>query len=288
MQPFGVTAFIHPRTGDSGPVVAIEPCQIADRILLSRELCNDLLKYVAPVLAETAWVQGAFSASIDGGTFPLEDIEQSTLQGRIEIHQIAAGPGPIISQIAKLIGAPDSIQLVDESKIEFQMSNGSIRHSGLRFQLGRFAVETSGVVQLDESMQLIVAIHFPQEDASGTELGARLAGRVMQLPVTGTLSQPRIDWRQLAEQHPLLDEWIIHRMQHPEQTPILDALREFSSRGKNRGSSPSDRPVLRRLFPGVMQALDASGISTTLRPAGRYPSQRKSLPPRPTSTTRQF
>ncbi len=271
LLPFGVSATIHPRTTRAGPVVTIEPCQLADGIVLSRPLCNDLLKYVAPVLADATWVQGAFSAQVDAGTFPLDDVQHSKLRGRITIHQIAAGPGPIISEIAKRIGTPDAIQLVDESQIEFQMSDRSIRHSGLRFQLGRFAVETSGTVGLDESMQLAVDIHFPPEDASGSELGERLAGRILTLPITGTLSQPRIDWRQLAEHHPLLDEWIANRLQHPEQTPVLDALRQFRRGNATVDPAPSPRPILRRLFPGVMRTLDAGGVSISPSPSEPLP-----------------
>lgn len=280
LQPFGMSAVIHPRTAETGPTVSLEPCQLAQRIVLSRDLCNDLLKFVAPVLAEAAWVQGAFSAELESGLLSLDDVQKSTMQGQLQIHQIAAGPGPIVAQIARLVGAPDSIQLVDESRIHFQMSHGRIRHRGLRFQLGRFRAETSGAVNLDESMNLVVAVQFPQEDASGTELGTRLAGRVVQIPITGTLGHPRIDWPQLAARQPLIYEWMLQRLQHPEQTPILDALREFRSRGQ-QPDVPADRPVLRRLFPGLMRTLDASGLGGVPQPApptNQSPNESTALP----------
>ncbi len=261
LQPFGVVGKVYAPTETAGAALAIQPSQLADRIVLSRELCDDLLKFVAPILSEATWVQGAVSVQIDEGLLLLEQLDQSTMSGRVIIHEISAGPGPIAAEISRWIGAPDVVQLVNESQIEFSLKDGQIRHQGLRFELGRLAIETSGVVQLDESVQLVADIRFPEANDKSTPIGERLAGRVIQVPIAGSLQRPRIDWRQIVEHHPVLDEWILRRLSHPEETPILDTLRDLRERrqeAKQDPASTNDRPVLSRLFPGLMKQLESS------------------------------
>jgi hypothetical protein len=268
LSSFGLAATIHPPTAESGPRIEVQPCRLADRVEVSRQLGHHLLKYVAPVLANTTRMQGAFSLDVAEGRIPLDELQQATLRGRLRIHHLAAGAGPLITQLAQQFGVADSIKLVDDSQIEFQLREGAIHHAGLRFQLGPFALATSGFVRLDESIALTVETHFPQQNSRGTTLGAQLAGRVVQLPITGTLSQPRIDWARMAEYYPLLDEWIIQRLQPSDETPLLNALLNFRRQSQEQADpSRTDLPVLRQLFPGVMRTLDATGV--TPPPASR-------------------
>jgi hypothetical protein len=281
LQPFGMVAAIHPPTDQAGAALSIEPSRIADRIVLSRELCNDLLKFVAPILSEATWVEGAVTVDVDQGLFLLDQLDQSQLSGRVTIHDISAGPGPVAAEISRWVGAPDVVQLVNESRIEFEMRDGQIWHRGLRFQLGRLAIETSGVVRLDESIQLTAAIVFPEANEQSTPIGERLAGRAIEVPIIGSLQQPRIDWRRIVEHHPILDEWISRRLSHPEETPILDTWRDLRQRRKaaqQNGEPVTERPILRRLFPGLMQSLEADETrpSQAVEPAGALDAETSS------------
>ncbi len=78
---------------------------LAQRVQIDPHMCSALLKYIAPVLAEVTSVQGAFSIELDGCRLPLNDPAKGELAGRFIIHSIEVGPGPLIRELAILLGA---------------------------------------------------------------------------------------------------------------------------------------------------------------------------------------
>src|SRR5690606_22175743 len=115
------------------------------------QMCNDLLKYVAPVLAGTAEVSGSVSIELDAWCVPLADPAQGRGSGRMTIHSVQAGTGPLVRQLAAALGLPPSVRLVDNSQVVFEMADGRVHHRGLRFGLPNLAVRTQGSVGLDQS-----------------------------------------------------------------------------------------------------------------------------------------
>ena len=227
--------------------LSLEPGPLLERQELTPDLCNDLVKFAAPVLAESTWTQGSLSLDTDGGEFPLREPIAWELRGRLTIHDITAGTGPLATEIARLYRLPEQVQLVDESVIEFGLTDGVVQHDGLEFQLGKLRVVSEGQVRLDESMQLVSRIVFPAADESSSELARRLAGRHIQLPIAGTLTAPRLDWQRIAVDHPFLDEFVA-RLLDPDDTPVLDVLRDIRQRRRDLPPEPGDRLPGRRLL----------------------------------------
>jgi hypothetical protein len=235
--------------------LVLQPGDVFRDIQLTRDLCNDLIKYAAPVLARNTWVQGSVSLTTGGGTFPADDLAQATMTGQLTVHEITAGPGPIVTEIARALEIVDEIRLVDQSVIEFELANQHVRHQGLRFEIGRLAVETAGSVGFDETVELVATIVFPAATEGTGELARRLAGRKIQVPIGGTIGDPRIDWAAVLEDHPFLDQ-LIERVLDPDDTPVLDVLRDLRQRRRQRlesgQSGPLDRPLGRRLLQNLL------------------------------------
>jgi hypothetical protein len=257
LAPYNVRLAVHPTANGAGRRVVMEPGEVFHEIELTQDLCNDLIKYAAPVLARNTWVKGSVSLSTDGGVFPIDDLAQSTMSGRLTLHEITAGPGPIVTEIARVLEVADEIRLVDQSAITFKLANRQVSHQGLRFQIGQFAVETEGTVHQDETIKLVARIHFPEVPKRSGELARRFAGRELQIPVGGTLDDPRIDWAAMLEDHPFLDPFI-QRVLDPDDTPVLDLLRDIQQRrsqrlqGANPPSGDEPRPLARRLLQNFL------------------------------------
>jgi hypothetical protein len=247
LEPFDIGLTIEPVPETDSAIIHLEPAVVFHRLELSRALCDDLLKFAAPALADASWVRGMISMEIYSGSFPVDNLAAGELTGKLTIHEITAGPGPIVAEIAAALGVMPEIRLVDESEIEFEMRDRQVMHRGMLFQLGGFDLETSGTVHLDESVNLIAQIVFPEAADGAGELARRLAGKKMRLPIAGTLSRPRLDWSAIMQDHPLLDEFVENVMD-PDETPILDVLRDVRQRRQQgQNGQQSSRPLGRLL-----------------------------------------
>ncbi len=231
---FQMHASVAPDLGPENPRrLLLHPGILLDNTELTRELSRDLVSYVAPTLANCGWVEGSFSLHGDGGVFPLTDMNQATMKGRLVVHNVSAGPGPIVTAIAKVLQLKDEVRLVDDSEIEFEMANQQVHHHGLKFQIDQLTMETEGTVFFDQTIDIRIRIHFPETPQREGPLAKQLAGREIRLPVTGTMSEPRLDWKSAMEEHPFIDD-LLDRVINPDETPVLDLLRGLRERRRKR------------------------------------------------------
>ncbi len=81
----------------------------------------------------------------------------------------------------------------------FRVHDGRVYHKGLTFQVGELAVQSRGSVGLDHSLDLLVEIPLPEAWLDRGPVLRALQGEVVTIPVAGTLEQPRVDGRAVAE-----------------------------------------------------------------------------------------
>ena len=86
-----------------------------------------------------------------------------------------------------------------EQKVQFNYAQGRIHHDRLVARIGEYVFATSGSVGQDESLNLVVSIPIQDDWLQGRAELAALKGLVVQVPVGGTFSDPKIDSRALGE-----------------------------------------------------------------------------------------
>lgn len=246
IEGFNLAAAVRPSTAtESGLTeLAVGPGTVFDHTPIVPQMCNDLLQYIAPVLAEATDVSGEFSIELDDWRLPLSDLPQGEGSGRLVIHSIDAGPGPLVRRLAALLSLPPSVRLADHSTVRFTMADGRVHHRELEFGVRNLTVRTSGSVGLDQSLDLVAEVPLPAGRLGNTRLPDFLTGQAIKLPIRGTLSQPEIDPLALGTSNaPLLletlEEWLRQRPpgeegplerlldpNRPRETPLLDWLRQ--------------------------------------------------------------
>ncbi len=181
---------------------------------LSPELCARGLKFVAPVLAESTVADGQFSVVMDGGRVPIFDPGSGDASGRMAIRA-QAKPGPVAQQFLVLLGelttivrqgAPlaltdqsGSLVSIDSPNVEFRLVGGRVYHRGLTFKVGTLPVTTHGSVGLDETLAIVAEVPV-RANLLGQDLSlGLLEGQTLQIPIEGTLSNPRFEPRVLEQ-----------------------------------------------------------------------------------------
>ncbi len=191
-----------------GPIwIRATPGKFAESIRLTREMNERWLKYLAPLAADAAQIDGVIGVTLDEATIFLDAPEKNRVVGRLDIEGIDMTAGPLTNQIISSIEQLKAIAKattpaapVEANKIlvtmpaqpvEFSMQNGVVTHQRMFFQIDRAQIVTSGSVGMDSSLRMMAQL--PLDDRwLGSDLKG-LKGQSVSLPIDGTLSRPRLD-----------------------------------------------------------------------------------------------
>jgi hypothetical protein len=200
---------------DQSPALIVLPREkVIDQVRLSPELCSSWLKFVMPLLADAAEVEGKFSLDVTAGTLPVMAPTSGEMSGAVGIHQAQVRPGPFTLQIVGLIdqirsvirqraaGDPQRERVwmeMPEQSVDFKLTQGRMHHRSLTIQIKDVTLRTSGSVGVDESLSLVAEFGIPDEWIGKTKLLAGLKGKSIRIPIGGTLSRPQPDARVLGE-----------------------------------------------------------------------------------------
>jgi hypothetical protein len=173
---------------------------LAERLQVNPELCAVLLKYIAPVLADVTTAQGEFSIDLAGCRLPLGDLQHGEAAGRFTMHAMEISPGPLVRHLAVFLGREAPAKLPRESTVLFRMVGGRVYHQGLELVFPEFSIRTYGSVGLDQTLNLIAEMPVPPKWLAGRPLLAQsMQDQTIRVPITGTLSQPQLDQKAMAD-----------------------------------------------------------------------------------------
>jgi len=170
---------------------------LATQVQITPQMCTSALKYIAPVLAGVTMAEGRFSVEMQGCRIPLADPAQGELAGRLTVHSVQVGPGPLVRELAVLLGRAAPATLRRESAVDFRMVRGRVYHQGLELTFPDLTIRTYGSVGLDQTLALMAEMPIPPKWLGHELLAKAMTNQTIRLPIGGTLSQPKIDRREL-------------------------------------------------------------------------------------------
>ncbi len=181
---------------------------VADKIRLTPELTERWMKYLAPMAADAARIQGTISAELDEATIVFDNPQQTRIVGRLNLGGVEMNAGPLAEQLIVGVDQLKSLagtllgKTVDASQnrtlitmppqtVDFAVDRGVVIHERMFFEIDRAQIITSGRVAFDNRISMTAQIPL---DARwlGRDLQG-LAGQSVTLPIEGTLSRPRLD-----------------------------------------------------------------------------------------------
>jgi hypothetical protein len=242
------------RVGPDPMEVRLDPGLLADHVTITREMANQRLQYVMPIMAGVAQVGGRFSIALDEFRVPLDNPAAGSIGGKLTVHDVDVGPGFLTQELATLVNVPASVSLTRESTVDFKMIEGRIYHQNLEFAFPNVTVRTMGSVGVvDQSLSLMAEVPIPSHLLGNTPVAqAALAGQVVRVPISGTLQKPALDregFRQATAQ--FLQAAAAGALQQalggqPNAVPNAvqqgqDAAQGFLSRGQNAAQSALDK-----------------------------------------------
>ena len=149
-----------------GPVwVQLDPGVVAESVELTTEMTDRWMKYLAPLAANTAHIQGTVSADVKEAMLVFDDPTRTRVSGQLKLSGIEMTSGPMADQLiggvrelVSLAGGGDkspssetkqSLITMPPQQVDFSLDRGVVSHDRLYFEVDRAQVITSGSVGLD-------------------------------------------------------------------------------------------------------------------------------------------
>lgn len=178
------------------PLLRLKSGSTLKNAQVTEESSRRVLTFVAPILDGASVNQGSISARIDRAEFPLtrDSKTKTQVEGQVIFQDLEFTPGPITSELLSLIGRNDPTIRLDQPVV-LAITDGRIHQTGLALPVGKLTrIAIEGEVGFDKSLDLIATIPItPEMFPGGGLVGELVAGAQIRVPITGTLSRPRID-----------------------------------------------------------------------------------------------
>jgi hypothetical protein len=189
--------------GKTGRVLTLAPVTVFDKQKLTPEVGDQLLHLIVPTLSDLTGVQGELSLSLETFRVPLGvpkgELEKKVeMAGKVQLQAVSVSTKtPLLQTMVKVLAdmygkkPSDTVQIVKNAEVRFQVRDGRMYHEGLRFGFPDFSpdlvVTSRGSVGLDESLDLELAVPAILVDKKDLEI--KQAAPV-HFRVTGTVDKP--------------------------------------------------------------------------------------------------
>lgn len=204
------TASPHVRLAPLPRELTLPPGPLLSNVVVTPEVSDEMLKYFVPVLAQATRSEGTFSIHLDATKVPLGEPKKATIAGQLNVQSVRVTPGPATAQLAMLgreIEAiakggiagtllnrePVTLLSVSDRRIDFWVEQGRVYHQGVEFQVGDVVFRSRGSVGLDETVSVMLELPIQEKWVSRSRHLAGLSGKVLQVPLGGTLTNLQFD-----------------------------------------------------------------------------------------------
>lgn len=205
LENLDISASISNQT--DGRWLEISPVQIFDHAEITEANTEQNLALIAPVLSQSTALNGEMSVVMNRTRVQLDKEKRASLQvsGEAVFHTVHTRlKKDWVRQISQMLGRaigariPDRLEIVRDSAVQFRVDERGIHHNGLAFLLPELAsdmvIQSSGMVGLDETLDLALSLQLPQLAPSNPLMAvfSQMAQLPFTLHVQGTVDSPEL------------------------------------------------------------------------------------------------
>ncbi len=204
----------------SGPItIRLQPGVVAESILLTEEMTDRWLKFIAPPMMRVEKIHGTVGAELDESIIVIGAPDQTHVAGRVKIQKVEMSYTPFMQQVMDtlerlrdIVDGPagvhrvrtDNLITMPAQNIDFDLNLGLVDHKRIEIVIDKTPIIFSGYVTLDGRLAMIAKVpasylerHLSSQDASG---------KFISLPISGTTNYPLVNPTGLANVATLLTD----------------------------------------------------------------------------------
>jgi hypothetical protein len=176
-----------------------EPMQIIKDIKINDQMTGKLLKYINPIFANAANVNGIANLNCEKLSIPLNTAAKNKTEiiGTVSISQLNLQTSDFLGQLLSVVGGGVRGTIITIHPTRFVLRDGYLRYDDMQMDIGDNPVNFKGVIGLDKSLEMSVTLPYTTEGRT-IRVGSQNARRIT-LPITGTVDNPKLDLGKLLE-----------------------------------------------------------------------------------------
>lgn len=173
---------------------------VVDRAKLTPAVCAGAIGYALPAVANSGKAEGEVTFVLDENRVPLNNPQGATVRGNLIVHKATVTGGPVITEVAKLLGADSgTMTLANEQTVPVRVERGRVYHENLNIKVGAYIIKTTGSVGFDNTLDLVADVPIPgglPGFKNAPALAKAMTGKRVTVPIKGTLAAPALDQKQ--------------------------------------------------------------------------------------------
>ncbi len=173
-----------------------------DGAVVNDEVSHRVLSFAAPVLDGATRVEGEVSVALADAYFPLIAPEKAELQikGDVLFRDVRFMPGPLVDQLIGVFRRERQPLAVLRDPISVNIAGRKVYQRGLTIPVGTVAsIGMDGSVDFDQNLDLVARFSLTPPDSNIPVLSSLMSNARFELPIRGTLKNPKIDGDALKE-----------------------------------------------------------------------------------------
>ncbi len=187
----------------SSPAMLTTPTlvHVAQGVQINEQTAKTLLKYVNPIFADAVEVSGTANLDVRQLALPLSGAGARTraeMNGTIWIDKMQLGASSILSQIFAIAGQPIRGQILTMHPTVLVLQKGVVRYDDMQIDIGQNPVNFRGSIGLDGALNMTIVLPYTLEGRL-VRVGQVQAADRIAVPLTGTLSKPKLNLQKLVE-----------------------------------------------------------------------------------------
>ncbi|MBN2180896.1 MAG: hypothetical protein JW715_03195 [Sedimentisphaerales bacterium] len=175
------------------------PMHIIKDIKINDQVTKKLLKYINPIFADAANVNGIANLNCEKLSIPLSDEAKNKAEivGIFSVDQLRLETSDVLGQILTVLGGSPRGTVITIHPTRFELRNGFLRYDNMQMDIGDNPVNFTGIIGLDKSLDMSVTLPYTSEGKT-IRIGNTSARRIT-LKFTGTVDNPKLDVGKLLE-----------------------------------------------------------------------------------------
>jgi hypothetical protein len=237
--------------GSQGPELRLpSQLQLLSGIEVTPRLGEQLLSRFNPIFGNATQMAGRLDLTVHELSLPLGEAmyHGGSGLGRLDLHKFQITPSAFLITLLELggLGQPDMYS-VDVSGVDFVVQEGRISYQDLtlNFAQQQFDLKFRGSVGFDDSVDLFVSIPVQEHllrrlNVQGPvgEYATRLAGTRIEIPITGSRENPKLDFSKVNVDS-LLKDMVTDNLLNPDT--LLNALGQAAGEKGEPGADQGGR-----------------------------------------------
>jgi translocation and assembly module TamB len=170
--------------------------------VVNDEVSHRVLSYAAPVLDGATRVEGRVSLALDEALFPVmaPPDAQALVKGDVLFHDVRFMPGPLADELLSVFQWERKPLAVLRDPISVRIAGRKVYQEGLVIPVGDLAtIGLEGTVDFDKNLDMVARVALNAPRSGVPILSPILENARFELPISGTLSKPRINGEALKE-----------------------------------------------------------------------------------------